>query len=200
MDQTHPRHQEDVQALILAMGHPVRYRILASLSEEGDASARTLSARTGDSLRSTRHQLERLQEGGLVEVVARKRRRGVLEHSYRLVVPPVIDAEEMAAMDEKERLRVSTEVLKGLFKNITIALSGGTFDSRTDRCLTYNRVPVDERGWQELAELHLRTYWETVRLTEEAAMRLRESGERPIPAVSGLLWFELPPEEDEDSD
>ncbi|HEU4707535.1 MAG TPA: winged helix-turn-helix domain-containing protein [Solirubrobacterales bacterium] len=180
------------RSLIRAMSHPVKGKIIACLGEGLDLTARQIADRSETPLRSVRHHLSQLEKAGVVERSAQERRRGVQENYYRLAVTPVFDAGEYEGLSPSERLRVSTGVLKMCFSDVSVALSGGTFDRRFDRCLAYVRVNVDERGWRELAAMHLKTYEEVERVKAECAERLRSSGEQPIRGVSGVLWFELP--------
>ena len=69
-----------------AMGHPARARILRLLRENGELSpTRSVAEFDGQSLGSISYHFRQLQKLGLIEECQRVRRRGAIEHVYRLV-------------------------------------------------------------------------------------------------------------------
>ncbi|HEU4599123.1 MAG TPA: hypothetical protein VFS26_05210 [Solirubrobacterales bacterium] len=68
-----------------------------------------------------------------------------------------------------------------------------TFDSRTDRHLTWIAMEVDERGWTELMSTLASTYGTVVQIRHEARDRLAASGDKVVPVTVGMLGFESPP-------
>lgn len=178
--------------LVAAMGHSVRFRLLAALSDTPSASAAELAERLELPPRAVRHHLSELHRAGLIEVAEEKARRGVAERFYRSAVPPRLDEEETQALSPLEQRRIDVQILKLSYADAATALSTGTLGSRPDHCLTCVRAQVDSQGWRELAEVHLRAYEEVERVKAESAERLESGDEEAIPASSTLMWFELP--------
>jgi hypothetical protein len=68
-----------------------------------------------------------------------------------------------------------------------------TFDSRTDRHLSWTAMEVDERGWSELMTTLAGTFGDVVKIRHETVGRVSGSRKRLIPVTVGLLGFESPP-------
>jgi DNA-binding transcriptional ArsR family regulator len=177
--------------IVGAIGHPVRVKVLVALGERS-GSANEIAERTDVPVRAVRHHLSELRKAGLIESVEAKTRRGVVEHSYRLIVPALIGPEEFDGLSGTEKLHTTVQVLKLSYLDVSVALAAGTMDARPERCVIYARVLVDSQGWRELAEVHDKALEEVERVRAESAERLRSGDEKPIRGVSTLLWFELP--------
>ncbi len=66
----------------------------------------------------------------------------------------------------------------------------GTFDTRTDRCLSWSLIRLDRQGWESVI-----TGIESLDqlISEEqqrAKLRMAKSGEKPITMTVGLAAFE----------
>jgi DNA-binding transcriptional ArsR family regulator len=180
------------QGLVAAMGHSVRFRLLAALANVPAASAVELARKLDLPPRAVRHHLSQLHHAGLIEIAEERARRGVAERFYRRVVAPQIDDAEFQALTPLEQRRIDVQILKLSYADAAMALSAGTINSRPDNCVTCVHAQVDNQGWQELAEVHRRAYEEVERVKAESAERLGTGEEEPIPATSTLMWFELP--------
>lgn len=70
------------------------------------------------------------------------------------------------------------------------ALIAGTFDMRTDRCLSWSLIRLDRQGWENvIASIESLSQF----IAEEekrAKLRMAHSGEKPIPLTVGLGAFE----------
>lgn len=58
-------------------------------------------------------------------------------------------------------------------------------------------MALDEDGWRELSELHIRTVFAALEIQARAGRRLAETGEAPIWARSMQIAFEYPPGEND---
>ena len=120
-------------------------------------------------------------------------RRGATEHVYRGAVRAYFTDEEWKALSQKERCLVSRTVYQGLAARAESAFMAHTFDSRTDRHLTWVAMEVDERGWTELMATLAGAYGEITQIRHDARDRLAVSGDEVVPVTVGMLGFESPP-------
>ena len=137
--------------------------------------------RTEDEVRS---DLDELEERGLIERIDGPggRYRSRLRRMGR----------EWEEMSQPERERISTRIGHLISWEVRRSATTGTFDRRPDRHLSRIAFPVDERGWQELLEIHNRTLDAIERVTADSRERLKRSGEKPIHARSLQSLFEMP--------
>lgn len=177
-----------------SLAHPVRHKIVMALSGGRTLAARELAKEIDEPVRTVRHHLSELRKAGLVSSEKSVARRGVAEHYYRSATLPTVSEEQHELMTPVERMRISSSVLKYSFADVASALKAGTLDRRSSRCLSFVRIPLDERGWTELAAIHARAHSEVERVKAEAGQRLRLNGKKPICATSVLLFFERPQE------
>lgn len=177
--------------LVTALLHPLRGAILQILAER-TASAQDIAAETGVSTEGIGHQLRRLRRDGLIRLDERRDRRGVAANYYRVTLEPVIHDEEFSTLSPEQRRIFSTWVVKRLYTDANRAFKAETFDSRSDSCSAHARMFLDERGWDELTEIHREALDKVIALRRRAAVRLGDSVSSGIPAASTILCFELP--------
>jgi DNA-binding transcriptional ArsR family regulator len=180
-------------AMVDAMGHPVRMRVLAVIAEEPGASAQEISERIGEPVDKIRYQLRQLREAGLVTLTEERARRGVVERFYRVAGDIILDAEDISNLSSAKRMRISTEILKLIFSDVSAALRAGTLDARDEHCMVRVPAQLDSEGWLEMAAVHLRALDEVEQVRDRSEERLRGSAEEPIPAMSTLLCYERAP-------
>jgi AcrR family transcriptional regulator len=103
---------------------------------------------------------------------------------------------EWEELSRPERERISARIGNLISWEVRQAAQTGTFDRRPDRHLSRIAYPVDERGWQEMLDIHSRSLDALERVTAESVQRLKRSGEKPIHARSMQTLFEMPDEPD----
>jgi DNA-binding transcriptional ArsR family regulator len=182
---TDPAHRE---AVIEALQHPLKSKVLTALAERPGVTIRQLSERLKESPRRVRHQVNALVESGLAEVSAEVRRRGVIERRYATRATMDFPGDEI--IDPALRLRVSKEIVRTLMADVGAATAAGTFAARPDRyeCRFYGEV--DDQCLEELTEIHERAYREIADTFTAGRERVWESGEPGTEVVSALLFFE----------
>src|SRR4051795_6611995 len=89
---------ESSQARIAkALAHPLRARILQRLGER-IASPGELAVELGAGLGVVSYHAGMLRDYGCVELVRTEPRRGALEHFYRAIARPTLDADQWRAL------------------------------------------------------------------------------------------------------
>lgn len=185
---------EQFQALLEAMEDPFRSRLLYAIADyrrEG-VSVRQLAERLGESNRRVRYHVDSLAAYGLVAVAKEEPRRGVVERFYRTEREPTISKEEISLIEDDRIRKISMHIFKAILADASAAASAGMFGTRPDEATIRIRGDVDSQGWEELHATHELALDRIRAILAKAEERLRESEERPIPAVSALLLFETP--------
>ncbi len=83
---------------------------------------------------------------------------------------------------------MTNEALRTFAAKIAAAIDDGKIDSRDDTTLNWMPITVDERGWQETAEILDRT--RRALMAVAIASRDRLQGGEGIPVVTGLAALE----------
>ena len=179
--------------LAAALSHPTRVHAMGLLGE-GPASPRELAEAMDEPLNNVTYHVKQLRELGCIELDRTERRAGgrVVEHFYRTTQRAYFDDDAWAVLTEKERLGVIWEILRMMSKDVSTALSNGTF-LKEDTHITRSPMVVDEDGWEEIGELLHRTTKELFEIGERVSERCAD-GDRPdIHTKVEMLQFRSPP-------
>jgi DNA-binding transcriptional ArsR family regulator len=186
-----PEDRRDVSAVVAALIHPVRSRIMAAFTEGEPRTVRQLATQLGDSTRRVRHHLDRLQALGLIEVAGEKRGSGVVELVYQRRHPAEILLGDRDLISQEAQAEASARMLELIISEVNAAVRAGTFLGRTGVELQ-SRHKVDPQGWEEFQALHERFLFELKALSAAVADRLAKEQAPPITAVCIELMFEAP--------
>ena len=144
---------EDVfdRDLLKALGHPLRLRILESISDVGEASPVELAGRFGRPLATVSHHVRLLRDLGFLELARTEPRRGAVEHFYRVVNRPFIDDAQWEQLSVVLRRGLATQTFRMVFAEAVEAGGAGGFDGPSAHLI---RLPLelDGRGRRELSE------------------------------------------------
>lgn len=174
-----------------AVSHPVRSRCLTILADRV-ASPAEISRELRVDVGTVGYHVKTLTETGLVEEVRHRHVRGAVEHFYRAIVRPHIDAEEEAELTPADRDTFAETALSIFAANASHALAAGTLTRRPDHWLTRVPIRVDEQGWRDLSEAYDEMFERVYTIQEESAERLGSTDEPGISAISFLTFFEMP--------
>lgn len=186
------RDAELLRNLADAMADPLRIRLLAAVSERPGISVREMAEWVGEPPRKVRYHIEALLSQGLVAVQGEARRRGAIEHQYRAATQMMLETDDEALISAAQERRISVEVLKMVMADATGAVASGHFGAREGHAEMRLRGEVDEAGWDELADLLLRTAREAQAIIKESGGRCAEKGEKGLELTAALLLFEAP--------
>jgi DNA-binding transcriptional ArsR family regulator len=167
-----------------AIGHPLRMRILALLSEEASSPAR-LATRLGEPLGNVAYHVRTLSGLGLLELVETRPVRGTTEHFYRTAGNPVFSDRAWAQLGPVGKQQVLSSFLRDVGEQVNGAAAAGGFD-RADAHFSRLDLQLDDEGWSELAEATRRWAGEAQAIAERAGER---GGDR-VAAGLVLLLFE----------
>jgi hypothetical protein len=183
-----------------ALRHPLRVRILEVVNERDISPSQFMVQKLAPdveispkSLSQLSYHFRELARYGCLEVVDRVPRRGATENVYRGTVRAYFTDDEWDELTHRERCLISRTVYQGLAARAESAMLAHTFDSRTDRHLSWTAMEVDERGWSELMTTLAGTFGDVVKIRHDTVGRVAGSRKKLIPVTVGLLGFESPP-------
>jgi hypothetical protein len=190
------------ETICAVLGHPLRVSILEVLNEGPRSPSQfvaeglvpdELFENQKQALSLTSYHFRELEKEGCLEVIESIPRRGALEHIYKGKASVYFTDEEFEEMSRQTRGNLSRISLQGLFARADRAVREDTFDSRTDRHLTWMPMNLDERGWREAMEILATTFGDLTQVRHDARDRLAGSGDEAIPITVAMLGFESPP-------
>jgi DNA-binding transcriptional ArsR family regulator len=167
-------------SLYKMMGNPLRTRIIMALGSR-EASPKELAEILDEDFQRVCAQVRYLKRNGFIELVDEDRRKGGVQHFYKTVVRPRVEADEWEHLPEFARRSNSAAILQVIVGDLRAALLSGDFDAHRHRALLHKPLVVDEQGMRELDESALRHLDEQERIAVESAARRIASRERGIP-------------------
>jgi DNA-binding transcriptional ArsR family regulator len=179
-------------ALVETLSDPFRARVYVTVTERPGATIAQIAARTGETPRRIRHQIEHLLEVGLVTLDSKTPRRNAREHHYRAVALAKIQNELDSSWDDDQRRRVALSITRMITGDIGQALRGGILGTSDGHAEVRVSAEVDAQGWQELADIMERVTGEIEEVVISSAARLEESGLGGTEVVAALLLFQTP--------
>lgn len=181
------------EALAKVFAHPIRVKVWHRLNQS-PTSPNRIALEFGEPLGNIAYHVRELEQYGCIELVDTKQRRGATEHYYRAISRTLIDTEKWAGLTLEERRPTSRYGLQCILADAISADKAGTFDSRTDRHLTYFPLDLDEEGWTKVAAACDDFLDLVMKVQEESANRIAEAPDEPtLSAVTSLLFFERAP-------
>jgi DNA-binding transcriptional ArsR family regulator len=178
-----------------ALSHPLRMKLLSILSER-EASPTELATELGEPLGNVAYHVKTLAELDCIELVRTTPRRGAVEHHYRATVRAFLNESQWERLPETSRRSISASRLSEIWADAAAAIKSDTFDSRTDRHLSWTNLVLDEQGWEELSEILAETLDRALALQAEVAGRLGNDGiEDALSAKLVMMHYEAAPPE-----
>ena len=176
--------------LAKALSHPLRQRILERLSAGGEASPSQLARHLDEPVANVAYHVRVLLELDCVELVRTRQRRGALEHYYRAIAHPWLDADQWARLPASFRRQTLAQTLRAIVADASAAGLAGGFEPPDARVRRVN-VGLDERGWQDVAALLEQTLESVQRIHADSALRATENdtGQPAIETEIALLLF-----------
>ena len=177
-----------------ALTNKWRSRILAELSVRPLSPSQFVKQVGGD-LSNVSRYFHQLVDWGYIELVEVRRgghRRGGTEHIYRRIQGTHFDTPTWERLPLFLREELSGSNLAAYIARISEAVEAGTFDAEIDRHLSWDGISLDRVAWTQLmARLDDLLAW-LPELEAEAAARMAETQEEPIPTTVGLTAFRSP--------
>lgn len=183
------------ERLSKALAHPLRVRILDRLNLEAMSVLQFVEAFPQYTHSQIYGHFRKLAKYDCIELVEMKtggRRRGGKEKFYRATAKSVFDESSWASLPESLRTKITGAVFSTYIDRVSEALRTGTIDIRSDRHFTWSDPHFDQQAWDETID-EVESLFHRIPIRKaEAAGRLAETGEEPIPVTIALACFESP--------
>ncbi len=147
------------------------------------------------SIGALHRRFKKLQEVGWLAKVNEEtggRRRGATEVFYRATVPAVDESAPWADIPQALRGTKNWSTLRQLSGQVKAAIKAGTFDQRTDRCVAWSLVSLDNHGWEKVIAGHDELLAYALDEQDRAKHRMANSDEQPIKMTLAQAAFEAP--------
>lgn len=182
--------------LARVLANPWRARIIGELYLR-PMSPKGFTQDVGGEKSTISRHFRDLASWGYIELIEEKRggaRHGGVERIYRTLQRDQLDTEDWKLLTQAEREEKSANMIAFYFRRVDEAVQAKTFDADPDRHFTWDAISLDGIAWTQLMDrLRELLFW-LPELELEAAERMRESGEEPIPTTVGLAGFRSPTE------
>src|SRR4029079_19516568 len=127
------------EALLRAISHPLRHRLLGMLDGR-IASPNQLARELDLPLGRVSYHIRLLADLGAIELVGTEPRRGALEHFYRAVTTVGSSVPDWQRLPRSARRGILGQNLQHIFGGVTAAADGGGFDGSSSVLL---RAPLE---------------------------------------------------------
>jgi DNA-binding transcriptional ArsR family regulator len=183
------------ERLARALSNPVRVKIIDTLSKRTMSVSQFVRALPEYSHSQAYRHFRWLEAEGFLEVVDRKtggERRGATEYFYRANVRSLFDQEAWARLPDALKNKVTGTTFSTYINRVAGAIEAGTIDTRPDRHFTWSDPVFDQQAWDETIDEVEALFNRIPVRSKEAAKRLAQTDEEPIPVTIALACFESP--------
>jgi DNA-binding transcriptional ArsR family regulator len=170
--------------LAKALAHPLRLEILRHLGDR-TASPSEIAAEIGAPLTNVSYHVRKLRTLGLIKLVRKTPKRGVIEHYYSANARHRVTEEAWAGTPDIVKEALAVPSIKTAADEMLRSATAGGFN-RSNSHFQRQNSKLDQRGWDDLAKLLLKLDKDIDRIEEEAAARLTGEG-KPGPIEAGIV-------------
>jgi DNA-binding transcriptional ArsR family regulator len=177
--------------LAKALAHPLRLEILRHLGDR-TASPSEIAAEIGAPLTNVSYHVRKLRALGLIKLVKKTPKRGVIEHYYSAKPRRTVTDEAWAGTPDIVKEALAVPSTQRAAEAMVRAAGRGGFN-RHNAHLTDQALTLDERGWDDVAKLLLDTFEGVQRIERESIERI-EAGDKAERLETGVLmgFYEMP--------
>jgi DNA-binding transcriptional ArsR family regulator len=177
--------------LAKALAHPLRLEILRHLGDR-TASPSEIAEEIGAPLTNVSYHVRKLRALGLIKLVRKTPKRGVVEHYYSAKRRREVSDSAWAQTPPVVKEAVIAPLVESAAQLLVEAAHSGGFD-RGDMHFTRTHWDVDERGWKEIAKVLEGALGELKRIEVEALERLEKlPPEKLIRSATMIALLEVP--------
>jgi DNA-binding transcriptional ArsR family regulator len=189
---TKTERRSATQNRLVAMSHPLRAQVLNVLNER-TASPKEIADQLGEPIPNVSHHAKRLVQLGCAELVDKRQVRGAIEHFYRAIERPWVDAEEWNELDPLVAENFVCAIMQSGLDDFISSVKAKMVGSDERFVLSRTRLHLDEQGMSEALEIQERAQGEIMEAQARAADRLAATGEKTTHVTSFFGCFEVPP-------
>lgn len=179
-------------ALISAVSHQVRVDCLGILFERV-ASPSELAEELDLPIQNVSYHVGELEKLGCIELVRTEKKRSI-EHFYRIIERPLIDADTWARVPRKDQVALTAGLLRVIGEDVNKAMALGTVND-DDNHISRTPMTVDREGWEEVRDELEETLGRLLEIESRSARRRAKPDADPddsIPIKVEILHFRSP--------
>jgi DNA-binding transcriptional ArsR family regulator len=176
------------EALLKAISHPLRHRLLGMLDGRV-ASPNQLARELELPLGRVSYHIRLLNDLGAIELVRTEPRRGALEHFYQAVTSVWFSESDWTKLPRAARRGILGQNLQHIFSSVTAAADSGGFDHPASHVM---RAPLelDDEGLHELKALLTESIERARDINARAAQRRGAPDAQVVATELTILHFE----------
>jgi DNA-binding transcriptional ArsR family regulator len=172
--------------LLIALGDPVRQQMLVELVDS-PGSVASLARDIDAKVRTIRRHMKVLLANDAVE--ACEESDDPDETRYRPLVRPFLDDAHWRQLPPEQRRALIAMTLRRISEQVTQAVEAHGFDHEQTH-VSFMRMHLDERGWQEMADLLAGVIEEAMQIEADCAGRRIQGSHAPqIASKLAILHF-----------
>ncbi len=190
-DEDRQKRLDEQLALLVTSSNTIK--VLTILAEQ-TASPVEIAPLLELSTSAVSHHVKKLVRLGMVELVEQRDVGGSYQHIYRAMVRPLINNEEWQKLSVAERRLFSVWIFQLLLVDAARSFDAELFDACPSNHLSRTTMVVDQRGFDEVAEIQDRALAEIIRVQELAIERMAGGEEANVLIAAAMMCFELPRE------
>jgi DNA-binding transcriptional ArsR family regulator len=175
--------------LAKALAHPLRLEILRVLGDR-TASPSEIAADIGAPLTNVSYHVRKLRSLGLIKLVRKTPKRGVIEHYYSAKPRRTVSDEAWAGTPAIVKEAMISPMIERCATTMLEAAGSGGFD-RHNAHFTDNLWKLDEKAWNEASKILHDAHYALAKIEQEAGERLASGSDAPIPVGSLISLFEI---------
>lgn len=164
-----------------------------------EVTPKEIADQEGMKISTVQYHFGVLEKEGYIRISRKEVASGGVRYWYRGNRLNLITDREFEAMGEEERFETSEGILMHYLRICRQALEEKTLDARLDSHLSHTPADLDQQGWRETQVLLDQVLERVLEIVVGSAMRLRKTGEEPIPTLIHLAGFEVPASVTEDA-
>ena len=177
--------------LAKALAHPLRLEILRHLGDR-TASPSEIATEIGAPLTNVSYHVRKLRSLGLIKLVKKTPKRGVIEHYYSANPRRAVSDEAWAQTPPIVKQALLDPLLASLTAELAQAASSGGFE-RGDMHVSTQHIKLDEKGWRAISKVLKGALDAIEKIEAEAGARLEgDPKAESLATTAAIVLFETP--------
>jgi DNA-binding transcriptional ArsR family regulator len=182
--------------LAKALAHPLRLQILRALDGR-TASPSEIATELGAPLTNVSYHVRKLRSLGLIKLVRKTPKRGVVEHYYSAPSRAKVSDEAWAETPGIVKSALVEASARQAASFMVQAAASGGFDL-DEAHFSRTNLTLDARGWKQVAKVFEKALLEVEKIEAQTSERMDGTPpEKRITAAAMLLLFQAAPQEDQ---
>jgi DNA-binding transcriptional ArsR family regulator len=177
--------------LAKALAHPLRLDILRHLGDR-TASPSEIAAEIGAPLTNVSYHVRKLRSLGLIKLVRKTPKRGVIEHYYSANPRRAVSDAAWAQTPPIVKQALIDPLVAGLSAELAQAASSGGFE-RSDMHVSTQHMTLDEQGWKAISKVLKKALDQMDGIERDARARLKDDPHaETLTTTAAIALFETP--------